>query len=409
MEARSDEMRIKVVLIFILSVLIPTALLAFWGLQAVRSEKTILESNIRRVYESMADVVEDEIKNALAGKTKLFVEDPAKVEPVLIDQASLFHYQVKILDRYGRPLGGKASPELGAPVLRQELKDLPYTIAVYEKYPVLVKGLELRKSRLASYVVMIFLSALFVLGGSFFTLGVLSREWQLTELKSEFVASLSHDLRRPLTSIRMFSEMLKNGSVLSEEKKSQYYNIISNESEQLTRLANNILDFARIERGRKRYQFKTEAMAKLIEETVVHFKASLAHEDYRISLNMDPDLPSLEVDSEAISQALTNLLTNAVNYSPFEKNITVNVIKKPHAVVLEVIDRGLGISRREQKKIFEKFYRVTRKETNVEGSGIGLTIVKHAVKAHHGKVLVESHFGQGAKFSLIFPVHPLTR
>ena len=397
-------MRIKIVLIFILSVLIPTALLAFFGLRAVQSEKAILENNIRRVYESMADVVEGQIKEALAEKPKAFLKDASKVETVLIEQASLFHYQVKVLDRYGKPLGGKPSPELGAPVLRQELKNLPYTIAVYEKYPVLVKGLELRKSRLASYVAMIFLSALFVLGGSFFTLGVLSKEWRLTELKSEFVASLSHDLRRPLTSIRMFSEMLKNGSVLSEEKKSQYYNIISNESEQLTSLANNILDFARIERGRKRYEFKLEDVTKLIRDTVERFKASIAHEDCRISLNMDPDLPTLKVDAEAISQALTNLLTNAVNYSPFEKDIKVNALKTPKAVVIEVADRGLGISRSEQKKIFEKFYRVTQKETDVEGSGLGLTIVKHAVKAHHGKVLVESQLGQGSKFSLVLPL-----
>lgn len=397
-------MRLKIVLIFILSVLIPTALLAFWGLQAVRSEKAILETNIRRVYESMADVVESEIKDALAGKSKLFLKDSSKVESVLIDQAALFHYQVKVLDPNGKPLGGKASPELGAPVLRQDIKGLPYTIAVYEKYPVLVKGLEERKDHLASYVAMIFLSALFVLTGSFFTLGVLSREWRLTELKSEFVASLSHDLRRPLTSIRMFSEMLKDGSVLSEEKRGQYYNIISGESEQLTQLANNILDFSRIERGRKRYEFRREDMTRLVRETVERFKASMAHESCPLALNMDPDIPPLVVDAEAISQALANLLANAVNYSPGGKEITVNLLKKPHAVALEVIDQGLGIPRKEQKKIFEKFYRVAQKETNVEGSGLGLAIVEHAAKAHHGKVLVESRIGQGSKFSLVLPI-----
>jgi two-component system phosphate regulon sensor histidine kinase PhoR len=111
------------------------------------------------------------------------------------------------------------------------------------------------------------------------------------------------------------------------------------------------------------------------------------------------------VDGEAISQALTNLLANAVNYSPIEKDIKVNVIKKPHAVALEVIDKGLGISRSEQKKIFEKFYRVTQKETDVEGSGLGLALVKHAAKAHHGKVLVESKLGHGSKFSIILPVN----
>jgi nitrogen fixation/metabolism regulation signal transduction histidine kinase len=395
--------RLKIVLIFILSVLIPTALLAFLGLQAVRSEKTILETNIRRVYESMADVVEGEIKNAVAGKTAAFLKDQARLESLLIEQAALFHYEVKILDRSGKPLGGKAASNLGAPVLRQDLKSLPYTVAVYEKYPVLVKGLETRKGHLAFYVAMILFAALCVLGGSFFTLGVLSREWQLTELKSEFVASLSHDLRRPLTSIRMFSEMLKSGSV-PDEKKQEYYKIISDQSEQLTNLANNILDFSRIERGRKQYKFKEEDIAKVARETVERFKASAAHEACRIALSMDPDLPTVRADAEAISQALSNLLANAVNYSPAEKDIQVHVGKKPHAVVLEVVDRGFGIARKEQKKIFEKFYRVAQKETNIEGSGLGLTLVRHALKAHHGKVLVESQLGQGSKFSLILPV-----
>ncbi len=397
-------MRLKIVLIFILSVLIPTTLLAFLGLQAVRSEKSILEANIRRVYESMADVVDDEIRDALAGKPESFLKDPARVEAVLTHQASLFQYQVKILDLYGKPLGSGASPELGAPVLRQPLKELPYTIAVYEKYPVLVKGLEKRKDHLAFYVAMIAFSALFVFGGSFFTLSVLSREWRLTELKGEFVSSLSHDLRRPLTSIRMFSEMLKNGNVPSEEKRREYYHIISNESEQLTSLANNILDFARIERGRKKYAFRTEDIASLIRATVERFKSSMMHDSYKISLNMEEGLPMLELDAEAISQALTNLLANAVKYSSAEKDIKVTVVKKPRSVAIEVTDRGLGIARGEQKKIFEKFYRVKQKETDVEGSGLGLAIVEHAVRAHRGKVLVESNLGQGSKFSIVLPV-----
>jgi two-component system phosphate regulon sensor histidine kinase PhoR len=397
-------MRLKIVLIFILSVLTPTALLAFWGLRAVRSEKAILESNIRRVYESMADVVEGEIKEALAAKPKPFLQDPSKVESVLIEQAALFQYQVKVLDRFGKSLGGKASPELGAPVLRQGLKGLPYAIAVYEKYPVLLKGLEGRKSCLALYIGMIFMSVIFVLGGSFFTLGVLMREWRLTKLKGEFVANLSHDVRRPLTSIRMFSEMLKNGGVITNEKRSQYYNIIFSESEQLTRLANSILDFARIERGRKKYNFAEEDITKLTQDTVERFKASMTHVSFQISLDVDPDIPRVSVDGEAISQALANLLTNAVNYSPVEKEVRVHVRKKPGAVVIEVVDKGLGISRGEQKKIFEKFYRATQKETNIEGSGLGLAIVEHVIKAHHGKVLVESKVGQGSKFSLVLPV-----
>ena len=397
-------MRVKIVLIFILSVLIPTALLAYFGLQAVRSEKLIVETNIRRVYESMADVVEDEIKTALYGLSESFLKDKAKVESILINQASMFNYQVKIFDSRGRPLGGEPSKELGAPVLRKSMRGISYIIAVYEKYPVLIKGLEERKNRLTSYMAVIIFSALFVLGGSFFTLNALSREWRLTELKSEFVSSLSHDLRRPLTSIRMFSEMLKNNSVPSEEKKREYYNIISGESEQLTNMANNILDFSRIERGRKRYEFKDEDITAIIRATIERFKSYMAHESCKVSLNMDPDIPPIKIDADSIAQAVTNLLTNAFNYSPFDKEIMVNVVKRPGEVAIEVIDNGMGIPRSEQKKIFRRFYRVESKDTNVEGSGLGLTLVKYAAEAHGGRVVVESKEGRGAKFSLILPV-----
>lgn len=397
-------MRLKIALIFVLSVLIPTALLSYFGLQAVRSEKLIIDTNIRRIYESMADVVEDEIKRALRGLPESALRNKAKVESILVDQAAMFNYQVKIFDEAGKPLGGEPSKELGAPVLRNNIKGTSYTIAVYEKYPVLIRGFEERKSHLSAYTAMILFSALFVLGGSFFTLSVLSRQWRLTELKSEFVSSLSHDLRRPLTSIRMFSEMLKNESIPSEEKRREYYNIISAESEQLTNLANNILDFSRIERGRKKYEFKEEDITKVVASTVERFNSYMAHEACTASLNMDKDIPRLKIDSDSISQAIINLLTNAFNYSPPDKDIRVNVVRKGDEVAIEVIDNGMGIPLKEQKKIFRKFYRIANSETDVEGSGLGLTLVKYAVEAHRGRIAVESKVGHGAKFSIILPV-----
>ncbi|MCI0482264.1 MAG: HAMP domain-containing histidine kinase [Candidatus Dadabacteria bacterium] len=397
-------MRIKIILVFVLSVLIPTALLAHFGLQAVRSEKAIVETNIRRVYESMADVVEDEVKTALYGLSESFLKDKSKVESILISQAAMFNYQVKIFDQAGKPLGGAISKDAGAPVHRKNIKGIPYVIAVYEKYPVLVKGLEDRKKMLSSYMAIIIFSAIFVLGGSFFTLSVLSREWRLTELKSEFVSTLSHDLRRPLTSIRMFSEMLKDGKVTAEAKKQEYYGIISAESEQLTNLANNILDFSRIERGRKKYDFKDNDVTKVVASTVERFKNYMVHESCTVDLEIGGGIPLIKIDADSIAQAVTNLLTNAFNYSPFDKNIKVRVVKRPSEVAIEVIDKGVGIPRAEQKKIFRKFYRVPNKRMEVEGSGLGLTLVKYAVEAHGGRVTLDSEEGRGSKFTLLLPI-----
>jgi len=397
-------MRVKVVFIFILSILIPTALLAYFGLQAARSEKAIVENNIRHVYETLTNVVEEEIGTTLSGTTDKYPEDKSKIESMLIDKASMFNYQVKIFDGAGIPLGGPPPKNLGAPVLRKDIKGLPYVIAVYEKYPALIRGLDNRKKRLDSYMLIILFSAFFVLGGSFFTLGVLSREWRLTQLKSEFVSSLSHDLRRPLTSIRMFSEMLKNGSVPGEEKKMEYYNIISSQSEQLTNLANNILDFSRIESGRKKYEFKDEDITGLVAQTIDHFNSYMAHEYCSVILNMEKGIPPIRVDADSISRALLNLLTNAFDYSPADKEIRVSVFKKGDKAFIEVADKGIGISKKDQKNIFRKFYRVAQKDISVEGSGLGLALVKYAAEAHGGKVMVDSKEGVGSKFSIVLPI-----
>jgi len=397
-------MRVKVVFIFILSILIPTALLAYFGLQAARSEKAIVENNIRHVYETLTNVVEEEIGTTLSGMAEKYPEDKSKIESMLIDKASMFNYQVKIFDDAGVPLGSPPPKNLGAPVLRKDIKGLPYVIAVYEKYPALIRGLDNRKKRLDSYMLIILFSALFVLGGSFFTLGVLSREWRLTQLKSEFVSSLSHDLRRPLTSIRMFSEMLKNGTVPGEEKKMEYYNIISAQSEQLTNLANNILDFSRIESGRKKYEFKDENITGLVAQTIDHFNSYMAHEYCSVILNMEKGIPPVRIDADSISRALLNLLTNAFDYSPADKEIRVSVFKKGDKAFIEVADKGIGISKKDQKNIFRKFYRVAQKDISVEGSGLGLALVKYAAEAHGGKVTVESKEGVGSKFSIVLPI-----
>jgi signal transduction histidine kinase len=397
-------MRTKIVLIFILSILIPTALLAHFGLKAVQSEKSVVESNMRRVYESMADVVQNEVTAALDGLSPEFLKDTPIVESVLNDQASIFRDQVRIFDSSGRALGGEPPKDIGIPVLRRPLKDIPYVIAVYERYPALIKGLEMRKNVLSLYIAMIVFAAFFILGGSFFTLSALSEQWRMAELKSEFVSALSHDLRRPLTSIRMFSEMLKEGTVPTEDKKKEYYNIISNESEQLTNLANNILDFSRIERGRKKYLFEERDISELAAETVENFRSHMGGSGERIVLNMENNIPTLKMDAYAIAQAITNLLSNAVKYSPPEGRILVNVVKKQANVAIEVIDQGIGIPKKEHKKIFEKFYRAGQEDTNVEGAGLGLTLVKCAVEAHSGRVELDSSPGKGSKFTLVLPV-----
>jgi len=403
-------MRVKLVILFIGSVLIPTALLSYFGLRAVRSEKKIVEQSIKDRYISMADIVESEIQRRLADMPDDMVDDTRYVESVMLGEASLFKDEVKIFDREGRDIEGARTftadiTTKESPVLSRTLKGLPYRLAVYEKHPLILDKLEEKKKGLYLYIALIACSALLIIWGGFFTLGALSREWHATELKSQFVSHLSHDLRRPLTSIRMFSEMLKEGRLPSEDKRKNYYEIITDESERLTHLANNILDFSRIERGRKKYDIKNGNPGQIVRDTVNHFKAHLGEAERKINLSIDEGIPNIKVDADAISQALMNLLTNAVKFSPPDGNISVNLKKGKREVLLEVVDQGVGISPRDQKKIFDKFYRSQRKEVaETDGSGLGLTLVKYIADAHKGHVRVDSREGKGSRFTMVLPI-----
>jgi len=403
-------MRVKLVILFIGSVLIPTALLSYFGLRAVRSEKKIVEQSIKDRYISMADIVESEIQRRLADMPDDMVDDTRYVESVMLGEASLFKDEVKIFDREGRDIEGARTftadiTTKESPVLSRTLKGLPYRLAVYEKHPLILDKLEEKKKGLYLYIALIACSALLIIWGGFFTLGALSREWHATELKSQFVSHLSHDLRRPLTSIRMFSEMLKEGRLPSEDKRKNYYEIITDESERLTHLANNILDFSRIERGRKKYDIKNGNPGQIVRDTVNHFKAHLGEAERKINLSIDEGIPNIKVDADAISQALMNLLTNAVKFSPQSGEINVNLKRGKREVLLEVIDQGVGISPRDQKKIFDKFYRSQKKEVaETDGSGLGLTLVKFIADAHKGHVRVDSREGKGSRFTMVLPV-----
>ena len=397
-------MRLKITLIFILSILIPTTLLAYFGLKAVRSEKAILENSVKQRYEAMADIVESEIDTTLAGLSRELLKDKPFIESLISDQASIFKGQIIISDAKGAELAGMDSKKSGQLMVTRPMKNMAYTIAVYERYPLLLEKYEARKKALYAYITIIALAAVTILGGALFTLNALSKQWQLTELKSEFVAGLSHDLRRPLTSIRMFSEMLRYNIVPNEEKKKEYYSIINAESERLTQLANNILDFSRIETGRKANKFKEEDIGHLVKETADHFLSYNLGERRLINISIQENLPVARADASAISQAVLNLLSNAVKYSAPDTNIIVNVRKRMKDIAIEVIDEGVGIPRSEQKKVFQKFYRVQKGDSDVEGSGLGLALVKYAAKIHGGRVELVSEAGKGSKFTLVLPV-----
>src|SRR5437016_12819248 len=226
----------------------------------------------------------------------------------------------------------------------------------------------------------------------------------LALLQSDFVSTVSHELRTPLSLIRLYAETLEMGRLNSQEKYQEYYCIIRKESARLSALINNILDFSRIEAGRKEYDFRETDLRELVRNTLDSYRYQIEQHGFTYEEKIN-EVPPLRVDREAMSRSLLNLVNNALKYSQDRKFIGVNLYRDNGSVKLEVVDQGIGIPHDEQQKIFEKFYRVGDPLVhNTKGSGLGLSLVRHIVQAHGGQVSVDSTPGQGSKFTIALPV-----
>jgi signal transduction histidine kinase len=246
---------------------------------------------------------------------------------------------------------------------------------------------------------------LLMIGGIFLTYRNISREMNLARLKSDFVANVSHELRTPLALIRLYAETLELGRLTSKEKYQEYFRIIREESERLSSLINNILDFSRIEAGRKEYEFKETDLSELVRSTLDTYRFQIEQNGFTFEENIAKDLPAVNVDREAIARSLLNLVNNALKYSRDKKYIGVSLYRANGSVKLEVSDHGIGIPVAEQDKIFEKFYRCGDPLVhNVKGSGLGLALVRHIARAHGGDVKVESAPEKGSKFTIALPL-----
>jgi signal transduction histidine kinase len=252
------------------------------------------------------------------------------------------------------------------------------------------------------------LLAAVLIGEIMLVLRAANRAMKLSEMKSDFVSNVSHELRTPLASIRVFAELLRLGKVQSPEKVQEYGEYMDAESRRLSRLIDNILDFSRIESGRKTYQFVRADLREVVAATLKSFEIHLKPRGWRIALEApENSLPLVLIDPDAIAQAFHNLLDNAVKYSGDSKEIAVRLVREGNSVVLSVQDHGIGIPRDEQRKVFERFHRVsTGLVHEVQGSGLGLSIVQHIARVHGGKVSLLSEPGKGSTFTIHLPVSP---
>ncbi len=240
--------------------------------------------------------------------------------------------------------------------------------------------------------------------GAILTTVVLYREARVAKLQTDFVNKVSHELRTPLTSIRMFVETLQLGRLQDPERQREALEIVADETARLSGLISRLLDWARMESGRRTYELTRQPVGPILDRAIEALAPQLLHQPAEVVREEAPGLPPVLADREALSEALLNLLNNALKYTGAQKKITLAAAPGAAGVWLRVTDNGPGIPGREQKRIFLKFYRARDPlSRTIEGTGLGLAMVKHIVEAHGGRITVRSEVGQGATFGIWLP------
>lgn len=262
----------------------------------------------------------------------------------------------------------------------------------------------LSKERSRKNLILLIVVNIVFITGLIYVVRNVSKEMELAKIKSNLVANVSHEIRTPVALIRMYAETLDMGRIKDEVKKTKYYKTILAETVRLTQLINNMLDFSKIESKKKEYRMRSTDLSLIVHQVIDMYHYNFEQRGFVINEDIDIDLPDVEADTEAVTQATINLLDNAMKYSQGDKYIGISLKQRNSSVVLSVSDHGIGIPESEQKKVFQKFYRVGDSLVhNTKGSGLGLSLVEHIMNVHNGKVELESREGQGSTFSLIFP------
>lgn len=350
-------------------------------------------------------------QRTLAGRRHVVVawhEVPRIVHDVL---PSLFKdtevgSRMNVIDEDGRIV-------FGPPVTVGELtvgRPFPTTLYNWRLQVALTSAEDLRqkaeKQRLLELAIVGFAGLVAIAGIVIVVVGAM-QERRVAQLKSDFVANVSHELKTPLALVRMFGELLLLDRVTTDEKRKQYLGIIVSESERLTALIENVLDFAKVERGKAAYELAPTNLVDVVTRAVEVYRYRAEREGVEVRVTTDESVPTLSLDARALELAVINLLDNALKYGKEGGVVDVAVRARQRGVEIEIADRGPGIEPEEQARIFERFVRGRRaSEHQVRGSGIGLALVKHIAEAHGGSVRVKSptlEGTHGSSFTIRLP------
>jgi signal transduction histidine kinase len=285
--------------------------------------------------------------------------------------------------------------------------DLSLFLQIWPSRPEAIYA-DIRQRQVVSITMLVFVAVLLAFG-SYITVRIVRREIEIARLRADFVSTVSHEFRSPLSGIRHLGEMLLDGRVTTSEKQRDYFRMIVQESDRLARLVENILVFSRMEEGRKEYRFGPLDPSPWLRTLVADFATEISPVGVAVEANIPDGLPGILADGEALGSAVRNLLDNAVKYSPGQKTVWLDAEAEDGAVKISVRDMGVGISDDDQRRIFDRFYRADGEiSKRVKGAGLGLSLVKHIVTAHGGKVECASRVGQGSTFTIRLPVAPGT-
>jgi two-component system phosphate regulon sensor histidine kinase PhoR len=263
---------------------------------------------------------------------------------------------------------------------------------------------DLVNNRVITSFVLLTLLIIVLIVGMVFLYRSIRKEMNLSQAKSEFVSNVSHEIRTPLSLISMYAETLEMNRV-PEERKHEYYSIIAKETTRLSRIVNRILNFSRMEANKKKYDFRLVQLNDICDQVLDSYFLHLKDQGFTVNFSKADNLAEIQGDRDSINEAIINLLDNAMKYSGDRKDIELHTRQEKQSAIVEVRDRGIGIARAHQHAIFDQFFRAPSGDVhNTKGSGLGLTLVKKTMEAHHGKVTVESSPGEGSTFRLIFPI-----
>ncbi len=263
------------------------------------------------------------------------------------------------------------------------------------------------KAKFMESIIYLLISIMFIsiLIGSILIIRSIHQEMNLASKKTNFVTNVSHELKTPLTSIRMFAEILKEKRQTDEKKKNKYLEVMVSETERLTRLINNVLDFSKINDKKKSYNKKDIDCIELCKEIFQSHKDRIIHNGFIFNFSPKNESINIYADEEAMKQVILNLISNAEKYSIDKKEINLKVFNEDKNAIIEIEDHGIGIPLKYSKKIFKEFFRIDDSlSTNVSGTGLGLTIARKIINDHDGEIIYKPGEGGGSIFQIILPV-----